>query len=195
VHPVEGKAQQSSMWAETPKSTAKTKNRQRDIRRMFKMLREVWLSIGVEKVDTHEGVTVKALLDSGTMGMFIDKKIAAKYGFKLQKLDRPVTVRNVDRINNSGGAIIHQVEVNVYYKSYVKRMRIDVCDLGRTDIILDMPWLQAHNPEINWETGEVKMTRCPPICGRKIVIKKEIDKKKIGKRIRVVDQVDREEWK
>jgi len=162
---------------------------------MFKMLREVWLSIGVEKVDTHEGVTVKALLDSGTMGMFIDKKIAAKYGFKLQKLDRPVTVRNVDRINNSGRAITHQVEVNVYYKSYVKRMRIDVCDLGRTDIILDMPWLQAHNPEINWETGEVKMTRCPPICGRKIVIKKEIDKKKIGKRIRVVDQVDREEWK
>ena len=106
-----------------------------------------------------------------------------------------MTVRNVDRTNNSKGAITHQVEVNVYYKSYVKRMRIDVCDLGRTDIILDMPWLQAHNPEINWETGEVKMTRCPPICGRKIVIKKEIDKKKIGKRIRVVDQVDREEWK
>ena len=39
------------------------------------------------------------------------------------------------------------------------------------------------------------MTRYLPICGRKIVIKKEIDKKKIGKRIRVVDQVDREEWK
>jgi len=29
------------------------------------MLREVWLNIGVEKVDTHEGVIVKALLDSG----------------------------------------------------------------------------------------------------------------------------------
>jgi len=24
----------------------------------------------------------------------------------------------------------------------------------------------VHNPEINWETGEVKITRCPPLCGR-----------------------------
>jgi len=26
-----------------------------------------------------------------------------------------------------------------------------------------MPWLAAHNPEINWEMGEIKMTRCPPV--------------------------------
>ena len=160
------------------------------------MLREVWLSIGVEKVDTYEGVTVKALLDSGAMRMFMDKKMAAKHGFKLQKLDRPMIVRNIDRTNNSRGAITHQVEVNVYYKSHVERMRIDICNLGRTDIILEMLWLQAHNPKINWETGEVKMTRYLPTCGRKVVVKEEIEKrKKIGKRIRVVDQADREEWK
>jgi len=103
------------------------------------MLREVWLNIGVEKVDTHEGVTVKALLDSSTMEMFMDKKMAAKYGFKLQKLDRPVMVRNVDGTNNSGRTITHQVEVNVYYKNHIERMRIDICNLERTDIILDMP--------------------------------------------------------
>jgi len=103
------------------------------------MLREVWLNIGVEKVDTHEGVTVKALLDSSTMEMFMDKKMAAKYGFKLQKLDRPVMVRNVDGTNNSGRTITHQVEVNVYYKNHIERMRIDICNLERTDIILGMP--------------------------------------------------------
>jgi len=36
-------------------------------------LREVWLNIGVEKIDTYKGVMVKALLDSGAMGMFIDR--------------------------------------------------------------------------------------------------------------------------
>ena len=143
------------------------------MRRMFKMLREVWLNIGVEKVDTYEGITVKALLDSGTTGIFIDKKIVARHRFRLQKLERPVIVRNVNGINNSGGAIIHQVEVNVYYKNHVKRMRMDVCDLGKTDVILDMPWLQAYNPEINWETGEVKMTRCLPLCGRNTKSKEE----------------------
>ena len=35
------------------------------------MLREVWMNIGVEKLNMHEGVTIKALLDSGTTGMFI----------------------------------------------------------------------------------------------------------------------------
>jgi len=45
------------------------------------MLREVWLDIGMEKIDTHEGVTVKALLDSGATGMFIDRKMAARHEF------------------------------------------------------------------------------------------------------------------
>ena len=29
-----------------------------------------------------------------------------------------------------------------------------------------MPWLACHNPEIDWKTGEVKMTRCPEKCGK-----------------------------
>jgi len=45
---------------------SKGESKKRDIRRMFKILRKVWLDIGLEKVDTHEDVTVKALLDSGT---------------------------------------------------------------------------------------------------------------------------------
>ena len=124
------------------------------------------MNIGVEKIDTYEGITVKALLDSSATGMFMDKKMAAKYRFRLQKLERPIAVRNVDGTDNSGGAITHQVEVNMYYKGYVERIRMDVYDLGKTDIILEMPWLQAHNPEIDWETEEVKITRCPPLCGR-----------------------------
>jgi len=47
------------------------------------MLREVWLNIRVEKIDMHEGVMIKVLLDSGATGMFIDKQTAARHGFKL----------------------------------------------------------------------------------------------------------------
>jgi len=41
------------------------------------------LNIGVEKVDIYEGITVKALLDSSAMGIFMNKKIVAKHEFKL----------------------------------------------------------------------------------------------------------------
>jgi len=90
-------------------------------------------------LDTHKGITVKALLDSSAMGMFMNKRIVARHGFKLQKLERPIIVRNVDRTNNSGGAIIHQIEANIYYKGHVERMRIDICDLGKMEIILGLP--------------------------------------------------------
>jgi len=106
---------------------------QREVRRTFKMLREIWLNIGVEKIDMHKGIMIKALLDSGTTGMFIDRQTAEKHGFKLQKLERLLAVRNVDSTSNSGGAIIHQVECNVYYKGHIERMKIvdDKEDWGR----------------------------------------------------------------
>jgi len=52
-------------------------------------------------------------------------------------------------MNNSAGVIIHWVEVNVYYKGHVERIKMNICDLGRTEVILGMLWLQAHKPEIN----------------------------------------------
>jgi len=120
---------------------------------------------------------------------------------KLQRLGRPVAVRNVNGTNNSRGAITHQVEVDVYYKSYVERMRMGVCNLGKTDVILGMPWLQAHNPEINWETGEVKMTRCPPLYRRNMKLEKG-QKAKKGKRVVMLEEEkivkwtvdDKEDW-
>ena len=75
-------------------------------------------------------------------------------------------VRNVDGTSNSGGAITHQVVANVYYKGHIERMRMDICDLGKTEVILEMPWLQVYNPEINWKTREVKMMRYAPLCSR-----------------------------
>jgi len=130
---------------------------------------------------------VKALLDSGITGMFMDRRTIAKHGFRLQKLKRPIVVRNVNGTNNSREAIIYQVEVNVYYKGYVERMRMDVCNLGKTEVILEMLWLQAHNPEINWETREVKTTKCLSLCSRAI-LRKEEKKVKKGKRIVTLEE-------
>ena len=120
------------------------------------------MKIGLEKVDTHEGITVNALLDSRATGLFMDKKFVVKNRFKMEKLERPVKVTNMNGTHNSGGDITYEVECNVYYKGHRERIRFDVCNLGRTEVILGMLWLTAHNPEIDWEKGDVKLTRCPP---------------------------------
>ena len=89
-------------------------------------------------------------------------------------------------MNNSGGAIIYQVKVNVYYKGHIERMRIDICDLGKMKIILGMPQLVAYNSEINWETREVKMTRYLPLRGG--VKSKKEERKKKGKRVVTLEE-------
>ena len=101
----------------------------------------MWMQIGVERIDTYEGIFMKALLDSGATGLFMSKKCAQRGGFKLIKLEKPILVRNVDGTGNSGDAILHEVEVNLYFKGHVERVRMDVCDLEKTEVILGMPWL------------------------------------------------------
>ena len=160
------------------------KEKERDIRRTLKPLREIWLEIGIEKLDSHEGVPVKVLLDNGATGLFVDKKFVKEYNFRLEKLDRPIKVKNVDGTSNSGGNITHELECNVFYQEHNERLRIDVCDLERIKMILDIPWLAAHNLDINWKTREVKMLRCLPWCGRKIMTKQRMTKEEDKKDLR-----------
>jgi len=124
------------------------------------------IKIGLERLDMQEGITVEALLDSGATGLVMSSEFAKKKSFKLKKLERPMQVRNVDGSFNREGPIENTVEVNVYYKGHVERMEIDVIGGQKWSVILGMPWLACHNPEIDWSTGEVKMTRCPEECGK-----------------------------
>jgi len=136
------------------------------------------LKVELEKLESHEGIAVKALLDSRVTGLFMNTTFAKEKGFKMEKLKKPLLVRNVDGMANAEGAIMHQVECNMFFKGHMKRARMNVYNLGKTELILEMPWLAAHNPEIDWKKGEVKMTCCPPICGRR---KQEVKKKKVRK--------------
>jgi len=131
-----------------------------------KTLREVTVKIGLERIDTQEEITVEALLDSGATGLIMSSEFTKKQGFKLKKLERPMNMRNVDGSLNKEGPIEHTVEVNIYYQGHRERTEIDVIGEQKWMVILGMPWLACHNPEIDWRMGEVKMTRCPEECGK-----------------------------
>ena len=107
------------------------------------------MKVGLEKLENHEGVTVRALLDSGVTGLFMDTTFTREKRLKMEKLKKPLLVRNVNGTVNAGGAITHQVECNMFFKGHVERARMDVCNLGKTEVILGILWLVAHNPEID----------------------------------------------
>jgi len=122
--------------------------------------------ISLERVDTQKGITVEALLDSGATRLLMSLEFIRKQGFKLKKIDRLIYVRNVDGSSNKEEPIEHTVEVNIYYQGHRERMEINVIGGQKWSVILGIPWLAHHNPEIDWRTEEVKMTRCSEECGK-----------------------------
>ena len=73
-------------------------------------------------------------------------------------------MRNVNGSLNKEGLIENTVEVNIYYQCHRKRTEIDIISRQKWMVILEMPWLVYHNPEIDWKMRKVKMMRCPEEC-------------------------------
>jgi len=71
------------------------------------------------------------------------------------------------------------VDVVLRYKTHSKRMLLAVSGLRKQSLILGYDWLKDHNPKIDWEKGEVKMTRCPLQCeGGRTLQKKQTRQKR-----------------
>jgi len=62
--------------AETVNQKAVQKEEVREVRQTFKPLREVWMNVSIKKMDTHKERTVRALLNSRAMDLFISKGLA-----------------------------------------------------------------------------------------------------------------------
>jgi len=122
------------------------------------------LPVEIGTTDTSELHSVKALLDSGVTRSFIDRDFVHSKGMNTQTLSHNIPVFNVDSSPNEAGQISKVVDVVLRYKTHSKRMLLAVSGLGKQSLILGYNWLKDHNPKIDWEKGEVEMTRCPLRC-------------------------------
>jgi len=62
---------------------------------------------------------------------------------------------------NRGGSITEEVILILSYQGHKECAVFEVCDLGKSNLIIGYTWLHKHNPEINWETGKVEMCYIP----------------------------------
>ena len=95
----------------------------------------------------------KALLDTGAGGKFIDQNFVLQNDLRTHKLAKPITVYNVDGMENKTGTITQYVDVNLQIGNRTTTTKLLVTGLGRQKIILGFPWFKEQNLEINWETG------------------------------------------
>jgi len=115
-------------------------------------------------MDTSKLHSVKALLDCEATRSFIDRDFVHSKGMNTWTLSRNIPVFNVDGSPNEAGQISEVIDVVLWYKTHSKRMLLAISRLGKQNLILSYDWLKDHNPKIDWEKGEVEMTRCPLRC-------------------------------
>jgi len=94
-------------------------------------------------------------------------------GINTRSISHPIPVYNVDGSPNEAGQISEVVDIVLRYKTHSERTLLAVSNLRKQNMILGYTWLKDHNPEVNWQTGEVQMNQCPPRCEGCQVIQKE----------------------
>jgi hypothetical protein len=106
--------------------------------------------------EKNEPMETRPLVDSGAGGIFMDQNYARKHGFNLTKLEYLITARNVERTENKQGTIQYYTELDLQVNGKKNTERFLITGLGNQKIILGLPWLQKHNPEINWKEGTLQ---------------------------------------
>jgi Retroviral aspartyl protease len=99
--------------------------------------------------EKNKPIKTQPLIDSGAGGIFMDQNYARKQRLSLTKLEYPITARNVDGTENKQGTIWYYTDLDLHVNGKTHMERFLITGLGNQKVILGIPWLQKHNPEIN----------------------------------------------
>ena len=129
-------------------------------------------------MDMSELHSVEALLDCEATRSLIDRDFVHLKGMNIRTLSHNIPVFNINGSPNKAGQISKVVDIVFHYKTHFKRMLLAVSRLGKQNLILGYDWLKDHNPKIDWEKEEVKITRCSLRCERGHALQKKQTRQK-----------------
>ena len=118
-------------------------------------LNSLYLTIDILPDEEDETIETKTLLDCGAGGIFMDQNFARKHNIRTTKLEQPIRAQNVDGTDNKQGTIRFYTDLNIKIGDRTFLERFYITGLGNQKVILGLPWLRKHNPEIDWEKGTV----------------------------------------
>jgi transposase InsO family protein len=101
-------------------------------------------------------ISTKALVDCGASSSFIDASFAKQHHIGLKKKAVPRVLEVVDGRPVSSGALTHEtLPVQLKIGTHAETIQLDVTCLGHYPIILGMPWLTRHDPEVKWSQHQL----------------------------------------
>ena len=138
-------------------------------------------------MDTVEIKSGPSLVNCGVTGQFMDRDYVEHNRLSTWKLQHAIPVFNVDGTHNKAGLITEIVDTILRYNGHMEHTSFVVTNLGKQDIILGFTWLQEHNPEIDWQTQKVVMSRCLDKCHtcRTDIWKQRQEQRKVDRLVQV----------
>src|SRR5258706_10547607 len=132
----------------------------------LKYTRGEHIILNLEIKFTKRSIKTTAMIDSGATAMFIDQEFCNVHHLPLQKKVKPQSVYVVDGEPIRSGPITHECQIPVSIGRHHETVTFQVTTLGQHPMILGLPWLKKHNPEIEWSTHQVmfKSQYCQEQC-------------------------------
>ena len=116
--------------------------------------KSIHIPISIFAKEEAQIIDTFTLVNSGATGDFIDRDLAKKKGYQLQRLSQLLKAQNVDGSANQGGIICHKVTLHLQIAETEEKREFLVVNCGQENLILGLPWLRETNPLINWTMGK-----------------------------------------
>lgn len=113
----------------------------------------------------EQEIPIEALIDSGCTHTCIAKRTVIRENLPMKKLKHPYNVFNADGTINKDGKVSETVDLEVEVGGHKENVEARVVQLEDwAEMFMGYDWLVQHNPEINWQDGTIRFTRCPTEC-------------------------------
>ena len=101
-------------------------------------------------LDSHSATV---LVDSGATTNFIDEAYVQRHSIATEPTQQVQTITLGDGSQRRTDRITLPLEVRI--DTYTDRIRFVIVPLAGCDAVLGMPWLQSHNPVIDWRAQSI----------------------------------------
>ncbi|CAG8637132.1 25571_t:CDS:2, partial [Racocetra persica] len=108
-------------------------------------------------------VKIVALVDSGASACFLDTTFAQECNIPIYKKELPFSVEVIDGRKISSGNVTHEPgPLLICLQDHYEKMLFNLISSPYYPIILGLPWLDLHNPTINWHERSIIFS--DPMC-------------------------------
>jgi hypothetical protein len=126
---------------------------------------KIILMVAIRGGDNQEHITT-AMVDCGATENFIDKEYTEWNWIPLNEKMVPRRVLAMDGREVVSGPVTHDTVVKLKINNHHETIKLHCITIGNSPIIVGLPWLKRHNPNIDCKQGQVmfESTRCAREC-------------------------------